>query len=799
MVVSNINAFFGKIGRMQVRFRWAILAVFFVITVVCSAGLAKFSFSLGDEGWFGGTDKIKVNQKKYEKIFGNLNGLSVLVVMQDGGDVFSEDMLHVIDRIGNRLLSEIPFANRLTSIIEVDIPVGNEEGFEIKKPYANGIPSDAESLAASRALVMRGNEKTNSFINSLVSDDGHECWIFLSLLPYEGELLEEQFGGDKDEVALTIGYKLMEIIESDEFKSEHYKVYGSGIPYDDANEDRYDMPEYALRIALGFLVMLVFLGIFLRSAFGVVVPAIITMGAIATVLGGMSYFGVRADSTLVTLPIMLGMALSVGYSVHYINMFRLYFRRTGKRKESVVMSVEECGWSVFFTVLTTMASFVSFLFVDVQPLSWMGKTAALVVLAVYAYVSGLIPILLSFGKDRAPDTSSEKGATKIDLKFAAWAGIVQKKTALVIAASILVLIAFIPGIFKITVHIDYASLSGEKMPYVQELRKILATKLGNEYSYTVMVSLDEEGAFKDPKNMQALMELEDFLGTLSLTKWSGGKARVSSVTNILKEMNCALNEGDDTYYVVPEDDYVLAQLLELSSIELHNDFSDYMDDDFRTTIINVDMTKYDTEEATENVAAIYERLSELFPDADSCLLGNMIQYAEMSGRVVRGGLISFGFSFIIIAIMLILAFSSLRTGLIGMIPNVAPVILVGGIMGYVGYALDFGTVTVLPMILGIAVDDTIHLTTHLKAGLEKYGSYKAAMEASFREIGASMFLTTLILCAMFVVYIFSPMHTLMVIGILTVIGLADALLADYTITPALLYAVKPFDKDKEKA
>ena len=156
------------------------------------------------------------------------------------------------------------------------------------------------------------------------------------------------------------------------------------------------------------------------------------------------------------------------------------------------MSVEECGWSVFFTVLTTMASFVSFLFVDVQPLSWMGKTAALVVLAVYAYVSGLIPILLSFGKDRAPDTSSEKGATKIDLKFAAWAGIVQKKTALVIAASILVLIAFIPGIFKITVHIDYASLSGEKMPYVQELRKILATKLGNEYSYTVMVSLDEE-------------------------------------------------------------------------------------------------------------------------------------------------------------------------------------------------------------------------------------------------------------------------------------------------------------------
>ena len=82
------------------------------------------------------------------------------------------------------------------------------------------------------------------------------------------------------------------------------------------------------------------------------------------------------------------------------------------------------------------------------------------------------------------------------------------------------------------------------------------------------------------------------------------------------------------------------------------------------------------------------------------------------------------------------------------------------------------------------------------AAIEKTGSYKTAMEDSFREIGASMFLTTLILCAMFGVYILSPMHILVVIGVLTVVGLSSALLADYTITPALLYAVKPFGKER---
>ena len=69
------------------------------------------------------------------------------------------------------------------------------------------------------------------------------------------------------------------------------------------------------------------------------------------------------------------------------------------------------------------------------------------------------------------------------------------------------------------------------------------------------------------------------------------------------------------------------------------------------------------------------------------------------------------------------------------------------------------------------------------------------MEASLREIGKSMFLTTFILCSIFAVYLFSPIRYLKVIGILSITGLAGALIADYTITPALLYIIKPFGKE----
>jgi len=797
MNVEKLSHFFGKIGRAQLRHRWKILIALIIVTVICCSGLSQFALDIGEDGWFGDSDDITLNTKKYEEIFGNLNGVGVLLVKQGDGDVFSEDMLKVIDKIGTRMKDEIPFADRLTSIIDVDIPVGNEEGFEIKKPYENGIPSDSAELAHARALVMRGSEKTNALVNALVSDDGRETWISLSLHPFKGKELDEKFNGVPNEVSVAIGYKLMEIIESDEFQNKGFKLYGGGMPFDNANEDRYEVPEYGIRVLCSIGVMLLFLALCLRNVFGVVVPAVATLSAIASVFGAMSYFGAKADSALVTLPIVLGMALAVGYSVHYIKMFKLFFRRTGKRKESAIKCVEECGWPVLFTVLTTMASFVSFLFVDMKPLEWMGKTSALVVLAIYLYVTTLIPILLSFGKDRAPKANLEEGATKLDTKFSGWSKFVYKKKRAIIVVTALIIAAFIPGMFKMTAQLDYLTITGDKMSYIRETKEMLKTKLGNQYSYEIMISYDEEGAFKKPENMKALLQLEDYLGALSLTKWSGGKARVESATSILKEMNRALNEGKDSFYTVPEDEYVLAQLMELSSIEMREDFSDAMDEDFKTTVVNVDMTQFSTEEALANMESLKAKLAELFPGAKCTLLGDMIRYSEMSNRIILGGLKSFGFSLLIIAIMLIFAFSSLKIGLIDMIPNIAPVILVGGVMGYFKFALDFSTITVMPLILGIAVDDTIHLTTHLKMRYEQSGSCVKAMEATFREIGSTMFLTTIILCSMFSVYLFSPMRFLMVLGILMIIGLSSALLADYTITPALLHLAKPFGKEKE--
>jgi uncharacterized membrane protein YdfJ with MMPL/SSD domain len=130
-----------------------------------------------------------------------------------------------------------------------------------------------------------------------------------------------------------------------------------------------------------------------------------------------------------------------------------------------------------------------------------------------------------------------------------------------------------------------------------------------------------------------------------------------------------------------------------------------------------------------------------------------------------------------------------------MIPNVAPVIILGGIMGYTGTPLDMLTMTIMPMVLGIAVDDTIHFISRIKVELERTGSYREAVLNSFRVLGKTLGMTTVILCAMFAVYTLSPMATLSRMGLYSIIGLGSALLADYTLTPLLVFVLKPLGKE----
>ncbi len=785
MQVSRINKVFARIGRFQVKFRWLILLATILVTLAACLGLPQLQMTASEEEWFDDWDKVKIDQAHFNDVFGSEDSYMVLV---RANDVFAPEVLSAIDRLSKRLENEVPYADRVVSLTHnLSIPIANNEGFEVIDPFESGIPTDFSQLAAKKSLIM----SRESLVNNIVSDDAKETWVILSLKSYEGGV---DFGKD------SIAPFARNVILSEEFQSDKFQFLPTGMSYTEMEENEVISRECAMRIIIGFAVMLACLILFVRSLRGVIVPAIATVGGIASVLGVNAWLGIVGDESMVALPVLLGMALSVGYSIHYINSFRMHFRRPGNRRESVINAVEETGWPILFTVITTVASLISFLFAGIRPIRWIGGISAGIVFMVYLYVIILIPILMSFGKNAKPDPTEVKaaGATKADILFEFFGRKVCRHSGIVAAISAAIMLAQIPGVINIDVNMDYTKTMGEKIPFVTRLMDMLSGKLGSLYDFNVMIEFNDGDALKDPTNMKRIESLEQKLGTLQLTKISGNKPRVQSVTRLVKEMNRTLNADSTEYYKIPDAQDMLTQLLFLYEISDADALFERMDEDYKTTFIHIELSGYDAKKIVEDLDSAKSYAAQIFPDAKTSIVGEVVNYAEMNGKLVNGLLRSFGGSFVIIAIMMILAFGSIKAGLIGMIPNVAPVLLIGGVMGYSGMPLDMITMIVMPMILGIAVDDTIHMNNHIKYGYERTGSYKKALLLSYREIGKTMGMTTFILCAMFFVFIFSPMGALHNVGLLSIIGLAAALVADYTLTTALVYVTKPYGKEKRK-
>jgi predicted RND superfamily exporter protein len=307
---------------------------------------------------------------------------------------------------------------------------------------------------------------------------------------------------------------------------------------------------------------------------------------------------------------------------------------------------------------------------------------------------------MSFGKNAEPDPTQVKsaGATKADILFEFFGRKVCRHSVIVAVISAAIMLLQVPGMMHIDVNMDYTETMGEKIPFVVRLKDMLSGKLGSLYDFNVMVEFENDDALKDPANMKRIEQLEQKLGTLQLTKISGDKPRVQSVTRLVKEMNRTLNADSIEYYKIPDAQDMLTQLLFLYEISDPDALFERMDENYKTTFIHIELAGYDANKIVEDLDSANAYAARIFPDAKVSVVGEVVNYAEMNGKLVGGLLRSFGGSFVIIAIMMILAFGSIKAGLIGMIPNIPLALL----LGFVAYGLSIFTYIRAQKYLGAA-------------------------------------------------------------------------------------------------
>ena len=775
--LEDINAWFENLGKRIVKFRWIILIAFIVITIIAGFGLNKIKLDNSIEGWFLEGAEIKKAQDKFEELFGNNDYVAFLV---EAEDVFAPEILTMIRNLGEELENSVPFADKVISIADMEFSRADGDDIIIENLVPDPILTNPEDIKKIKDMAFAKEQ----LVNRMYSDDSKQTWIMLRLYTYPDDWEE------KGEVSPInqVGFKILEILNQEKYKK--YSIKSAGMPVMAVEEMELAEKEMGKLTLIAIILSIIILFIFLRSLRGVIIPLITTISSIIIVFGFMGHLGLKINATVMSVPVFIGFAVSIGYSIHLFNFFKRNLFITGKRKESVYYSFKQSGWPLLFTAFTTIASLLSFYFVSLVPIQWLGLTSAAVIFTVYIVVMALTPVLLSLGKDKIPnEIILKKGiwTDKYFVKFGEW--VLNHSIPIIIIFAIIVG-AFIYGLTKIEINVDIKRTYGNRVPYVNRMVYVANSKIGSLMSYDLTLSFNETDTIKNPEILKKFEEFINKVQKLTVTK------KTSSILDIIKDMNQLLNGDDPQYYRIPDNKKMIAQLLFLYELSGGTDTSEWVDNNYSVLRLMVEVDDMDALEIKKDIEFLKKTSKEIFPEAQLLISGSMPQVAALNYYVATGQVKSFLIALVVIMLLLMIVFRSIKTGLIGIIPNITPAIIIGGLMGFLNIPLDFFTITMMPMILGLAVDDTIHFISHSHLAYNTSGNYKDSILQTFKMVGKALFITTFIIMASFSIYLTSIFNMFINLGIFIIVGIASALIADYLVTPVLLNWTKPFGRMK---
>lgn len=780
MRIETINEKFGVMIRGLLKRRWFALGAFVLILFVGMVGMKKMVKETSFDAYFIEGDPMLVKTDEFKAHFGNDYFVGVLT---ECDNIFTKKNLTLLRELSNELLDSVSYADKITSLTDIEFMVGDEWGMTIEQIVPDEIPDDG---TREMDEIRRKAYSKPNVARKLVSKDGRMSWMVLKLRAFP----EDSVWHKETDVApdMQTGEEVDRVLNNPKYASLNPK--GTGMPVVSYEKMEFINEEMSRLMMIACIICLVVMIVMTKSLRGVVSPFLSVIGGMFITYGIAGYTGMYVDSTTTLIPVILGFAVSIAYNIHIFSYFNGRMRIHGERRKAIEETITEIGWSICFCGITTIVSLLSFLVIPIRPMKCVGMICSMTVLFVMLTTMVITPVLLSFGRNRKPregfGEESDTTWTRAMVRMSDWT---MKNSRIIVTVFTVVCLILCVGLFKIVPAFDIEQTMGIKVPYVEKVVGVGRSEMGSLYSYDLVIDLADEDAAKQPDNLRRLESLAKVVEGYPLTK------RTTSILDILKDLNQTLNEGNDAFYRIPDTEEEVAQMMVLYENAGGSEAEYWVDYDYRRLRLMVEISDFNSAEVEKELNDIDLRAKEIFPGASVTAVGNLPQYNVMMQYLVRGQMLSFIISVLIIGVILMIAFQSVKVGLIGLIPNLMPAVFVGGIMGWAGVPLDMMTATIIPMMLGMAVDDTIHFINHSKLEYDRCGKYPLSINRTFRVVGVAIVTTSIITSAVFGAFTTSPCAMNFHFGLLAIVGIVSALAADLFVTPILVKRFKVFGNE----
>ncbi|MGJ8713543.1 MAG: efflux RND transporter permease subunit [Maribacter stanieri] len=576
-------------------------------------------------------------------------------------------------------------------------------------------------------------------------------------------------------------------------KETNLDVHISGMPYVRTMNSQNIIDEIGKFIlaALGVTSLIFFF--FFRSIRATVISMCVVIIGVMWAFGllGLLQYEITVLTALIP-PLII--VIGIPNCIFLINKYQQEVKKHGNQALSLQRVISKIGNATLMTNITTASGFATFIITDSTLLKEFGIVASINILGIFVLSLLIIPIIYSFMP--LPKTKHLKHLNKkwIDA-FVQWMeGIVRHRRITVYIVSISLLVISIIGIYQIRISGSPIEDMPKNAEFFHDIRFFEKEFKGIMPVEIVVDTKTPKGVLKPAtlKRMNQLGEVIEEIPELSTPV---------SVVNLVKYSKQAFYNGIPKYYQLPtsQENTFIMDVARKSS-DSGNLLKSFVDSTGQTARITTFMRDVNTSRMEEIEQRLLENINKIFPAEryNVYMTGSALLFLKGTKYLVKNLIMSLALAIGLIALFMAYLFRSFRMIVISLIPNLLPLVITAGIMGFVGVPIKPSTILVFSIAFGISVDDTIHFLAKYRQELTANNwRIEKSVYNALRETGVSMFYTSIVLFFGFSVFVISNFGGTVALGSLVSATLLLAMLANLILLPSLLLSLEKSIANKQ--
>lgn len=762
--------FWELIARIILRNRIVILLGIVLMTLLFVFQWKNIRFTQTEANLIPADDKVNVDYQKFLKSFGEEGNL--IVIATKNQNLFTPKVY----KAWHDLMSDIQSHKEVSLVVSVD---------NLQKLIKN----DTLETFELHPLVAKNKIDNEAYLQQIKSE------IFTKLPFYEGLLYNKKTGTIRSAIYLDkkivntkkrkeyVLHVLIPRIE--QFQSETgIPLHTSGMPYIRTLNAKTIIDEIGLFIGAALIITSLIFFYFFRSFRATMISLLVVIIGVMWSFGIMGALGYEITVLTALVPTLV-IVIGIPNCIFFINKYHQEYHKHANKAKALQRVITKTGTATLMTNITTAVGFATFIATNNVLLREFGVVTTINILAIYLLSLLLIPVFFSYIPAPIPRHLGHLERESLT-KFLQWiVNTVKYNRIGVYITSVCLLVFGVIGIEKIKVSGSIIEDMPKNTAFYEDIR-FFEKEFDGVMPLEIMIDTKRKNGAMKLSTLRKMEELERTITDIPEL------SKPLSIVNIAKSFNQAYYNGNPDFYTLPSPNEEFALLPYIKNAvkkSKDNQLKSYISSDGRI----VRITTFIKDEKGERMEAIESHIrnkaQKLFPAPryEVIITGKPSVFQKGTKYLLDNLLSSLLFAFFITGGLVAIMFRSFKMVLVSIIPNLLPLLMTAGLMGFLGIPLKPSTLLVFGIAFGMSVDDTLRFLAQYRLELSRNDwRIKKSVFATFDDAGISMFYTSIVLFFGFSVFMLSSFGGTVALGGLVALTLCFGMLSNLVLLPSLV-------------